>query len=294
MCWLLSRAQRWITGRSRQRGVDARRSVQPRRGQSGGRQYDHVSYNDLSTAREAFEKFPAKLRVLLSSPSQETWVSIPPADGYLQGLRSLCDEHGSLLLFDEVMTGFRVAWGGAQERYNVKPDITAMGKIIGGGLPVGAYGGRRDLMQQISPSGPVYQAGTLSGNPLAMRGGIATLDILREPGTYELLESTSKRLEEGLIAVAHDNDVPVAVNRVGSMISIFFTPAHGLKVTNFAEATQSDTKRYAAFFPRHARPWHLPPPSQYESWFLSLAHTEDVIERTLEAPDQSMAAIAKK
>ena len=251
-----------------------------------------VSYNDLTTAREAFEKFPGKIACFIVEPVAGNMGLVPPSEGYLQGLRTLCDEFGSLLLFDEVMTGFRVAWGGAQQRYNVHPDITAMGKIIGGGLPVGAYGGSRKLMEMISPSGPVYQAGTLSGNPLAMRGGFATLDILREPGTYAVLENRSKRLEDGLIAVAHDNHVPVAVNRVGSMVGLFFVREDGDRVTNFAEATRSDTARYAAFFHEMLDHGIYLPPSQFEAWFVSLAHTEDVIERTLEAVDHAMMSIS--
>ena len=251
-----------------------------------------VAYNDLAAARHAFDSYAGKVAAFIVEPVAGNMGLVPPADGYLQGLRKLCDEHGALLMFDEVMSGFRVAWGGAQARYNVLPDITALGKIIGGGLPVGAYGGSRKLMQMISPSGPVYQAGTLSGNPLAMRGGMATLDILAEPGTYEFLEERGKRMEEGLLAVAADNGVPMAVNRVGSMIGFFFVRNAGDAVTNFAEATHADAEKYKIFFHQMLDHGIYLAPSQYETLFISLAHTEEIIERTLEAADHALAAIA--
>jgi glutamate-1-semialdehyde 2,1-aminomutase len=251
-----------------------------------------VPYNDLAGAAQVFEKYPKKLAAFLVEPVAGNMGVVPPAPDYLQGLRKLCDNDGALLIFDEVMTGFRVAWGGAQTRYGVKPDLTCLGKVIGGGLPVGAYGGRRDLMEMVSPSGPVYQAGTLSGNPLAMAGGIATLEILKEPGAYETLEERSKLLADGLSKAAEASNVPVAANRVGSMLTVFFTEARGAKVENFAGATGGDTQGFAKFFHAMLDNGVYLPPSQYEAWFVGLAHSEDAIKQTIEAARRSFAACA--
>jgi glutamate-1-semialdehyde 2,1-aminomutase len=215
-----------------------------------------------------------------------------PVDGYLAGLRQLCDEHGALLILDEVMTGFRVAWGGAQVRFGVKPDLTCLGKVIGGGLPVGAYGGSRKLMEMISPAGPVYQAGTLSGNPLAMRAGIATLELLQENGSYEILEQRSDALALGLSEAAAKQNVPVAINRVGSMLTVFFVNQTGGKVTNFTEATACDRERFKTFFHAMLDGGVYLPPSQFEAWFVGLAHDETAIERTIEAAELAFAAIS--
>jgi glutamate-1-semialdehyde 2,1-aminomutase len=246
-----------------------------------------VHYNDLADAKKVFEKNPGKIAGFIVEPIVGNTGVIVPAEGYLKGLRELCDEHGAMLIVDEVMTGFRVAWGGAQVLYDIKPDITCMGKVIGGGLPVGAYAARRELMEMISPSGSVYQAGTLSGNPLAMAAGIATLEILKENGAYETLEARSAALEEGLRDAAKAAKVPVAINRVGSMICPFFVARDGQKVTNYAEATACDTARFGKFF--HAmldRGVYLPP-SQYEAWFVGLAHDDDAIKRTIKAARDS-------
>ena len=251
-----------------------------------------VPYNDLAAAQAVLERFPGQIACFAVEPVAGNMGVVPPADGYLQGLRSLCTAHGTLLLFDEVMTGFRVGWGGAQVRYNVKPDLTCLGKVIGGGLPCAAYGGARALMEQVSPTGPVYQAGTLSGNPLAMAGGLATLEILQEAGAYEALERRSAMLAEGLIDAAQSAGVPIALNRVGSMLTPFFQKTSGQLVTNFAQATASDTKAYAAFFNAMLDNGVYLAPSQYEAMFVGLAHTDAIIEKTIRAAERSFKAMA--
>jgi glutamate-1-semialdehyde 2,1-aminomutase len=250
-----------------------------------------VPYNDLSAARKAFAEYGNKIACFAVEPVAGNMGVVAPAEGYLAGLRELCDAHGSLLLLDEVMTGFRVAWGGAQTLYNVRPDITCLGKVIGGGLPVGAYGASKSLMEMISPSGPVYQAGTLSGNPIAMSGGLATLEILQEEGAYETLEKTSAALADDIIQLAAKAGVPVAVNRVGSMLTLFFTPQSSAVVTNFEQATASDTAVYAKFFNAMLDNGVMLPPSQYEAWFVGLAHDEATISQTLDAVKKSLAVL---
>lgn len=250
-------------------------------------------YNDLAGAKEVFERYPGQIACFAVEPVAGNMGVVPPAPGYLAGLRELCDTHGAMLLLDEVMTGFRVAWGGAQVRYHVKPDITCLGKVIGGGLPVGAYGGSRKLMEMVSPAGPVYQAGTLSGNPLAMSAGIETLEILKEPGTYETLEERSAALERGLMESATKHGVPVAINRVGSMLTVFFTKDAQTPVRNFAEATACNRDRFRAFFHAMLENGVYLPPSQFEAWFVSLAHSEEAIQQTLAAADASLARAAK-
>ncbi len=252
-----------------------------------------VHYNDLVEAAAIFEKFPGQIACFLVEPVAGNMGVVPPAEDYLPGLRQLCDRHGALLLFDEVMTGFRVAWGGAQVRYNVNPDITCLGKVIGGGLPCAAYGASTTLMEMISPSGPVYQAGTLSGNPLAMAGGRATLEIMSEPGAYEALERRGGMLAQGIIDAAAAARVPLALNRVGSMLTPFFVKEKGQPVRNYADATACDTAAYAAFF--HAmleNGVHLAP-SQYEAMFISLAHTDTIIEATIRAAERALQSVAE-
>jgi glutamate-1-semialdehyde 2,1-aminomutase len=247
-----------------------------------------VHYNDLEGAAKAFEQFGREIACFCVEPVAGNMGLVLPAEGYLQGLRDLCSRYGALLLFDEVMTGFRVAWGGAQTRFGVRPDLTCLGKVIGGGLPCAAYAGPKHLMQQISPAGPVYQAGTLSGNPLAMAAGMATLEILGEPGAYSQLESVSAKLAKGLGEAALAVGIPVSVNQIGSMVGLFFS---GKPVVNYADATASDTAAFARFF--HAmldRGVHLPP-SQFETFFVSLAHTEAIIESTVRAATESFAAM---
>jgi glutamate-1-semialdehyde 2,1-aminomutase len=237
-------------------------------------------YNDLAAMRRLFAAHGSEIAAVIIEPAAGNMGLVPPAPGYLEGLRQLCDEYGSILIFDEVIMGFRLAFGGAQQVYGVKADLTCLGKIIGGGLPVGAYGGRRDLMQMLSPVGPVYQAGTLSGNPLAVAAGIATLEALQEPGTYQELERKGAALAAGLADAAKAAGVPVTINRLGSVLTAFFTAG---PVTDYASALTSDTAAYARFFHAMLRSGVYLPPSQFECWFVSLAHTDEQIENTLSA-----------
>jgi len=239
-----------------------------------------LPYNDLDAVRELFEKEGELFAAVILEPVAGNMGCVPPADGYLEGLRALTEEYGVVLIFDEVMTGFRVAPGGAQERYGVVPDMTTLGKIIGGGLPVGAYGGRREIMETVAPAGPIYQAGTLSGNPLAMAAGLVTLKAALEPETHDRLEELGERWKSGMEAAASQGDVPFTINGVGSMVSIFF--AEG-PVTDFASAARSDTGAFKDLF------WHMLSrgvylaPSQYEAGFISAAHTDEDLDKTFEA-----------
>jgi glutamate-1-semialdehyde 2,1-aminomutase len=251
-----------------------------------------VAYNDLDAACEVFENFPNQIACFAVEPVAGNMGVVPPSAGYLKGLRELCTKNGALLLFDEVMTGFRVGWGGAQVLYDVRPDITCLGKVIGGGLPVGAYGASRGLMERISPAGPVYQAGTLSGNPLAMNAGLETLRILRESGAYEKLERSSERLVNRLTAAAKEAGVPVAINRVGSMFTVFFVQESGQRVEDYSQATASDTAAYAKFFHAMLENGIFLPPSQYEAWFVGLAHDDAAIDRTIAAAKEAFGVIA--
>jgi glutamate-1-semialdehyde 2,1-aminomutase len=239
-----------------------------------------LPYNDLDAVRELFEREGELFAAVILEPVAGNMGCVPPAEGYLEGLRALTEEYGVVLIFDEVMTGFRAAPGGAQERYGVVPDMTTLGKIIGGGLPVGAYGGRREIMEMVAPSGPIYQAGTLSGNPLAMAAGLATLKVALEPETHDRLEELGERWKSGMEAAASQGDRPYTINGVGSMVSIFFTEG---PVTDFASAARSDTKAFKDFF------WHMLSrgvylaPSQYEAGFISAAHTDEDLDKTFEA-----------
>jgi glutamate-1-semialdehyde 2,1-aminomutase len=239
-----------------------------------------LPYNDLDAVKELFGREGESFAAVILEPVAGNMGCVPPARGYLEGLREITSEYGIVLIFDEVMTGFRLARGGAQEYYGVTPDLTCLGKIIGGGLPVGAYGGRREIMEQIAPSGPIYQAGTLSGNPLAMAAGLATLRATQEAGFYEHLKRLGERWRSGMQEAASDGDLPFAINGVGSMVSIFFT---GGPVVDFDSAVASDTAVFKDFF------WHMISrgiylaPSQYEAGFISAAHSEEDLERTFEA-----------
>lgn len=250
-----------------------------------------IHYNDLDAARTAFEKYAGRIACFIVEPVAGNMGVVPPREGYLAGLRKLCDDAGAVLIFDEVMTGFRVAWGGAQALAAVRPDLTCLGKVIGGGLPVGAYGGARRLMEMVSPAGPVYQAGTLSGNPLAMSAGIATLEILREAGTYEQLESLSAALADGLTQAAADAGVPLTVNRVGSMLTPFFVREAGMQVSEYHQAVACDTQAFARFFHAMLAEGIYLPPSQFEAWFVSLAHTPDDIAATVKAAGRAFDVV---
>ncbi len=252
-----------------------------------------VHYNDLDGARTLFERHGGDIAAFIVEPVAGNMGVVPPVDGYLAGLRELCTKQGALLIFDEVMTGFRVAWGGAQVRYDVQPDITCLGKVIGGGLPVGAYCGGRKLMQQISPVGPIYQAGTLSGNPIAMAAGQATLDLLKEENAYQQLDTLASDLTEGLLDAASQEQVPVTINRVGSMLTVFFTDETGAVVDNYARVTSCNTAAFSRFFHALLKGGVVIPPSQYEAWFVSLAHDNQAIEQTIKAARNAFAATKK-
>jgi glutamate-1-semialdehyde 2,1-aminomutase len=248
-----------------------------------------IPYNDLEAARALFKEQADQIACFVIEPIAGNMGVVPPAEGYLQGLRDLCDESGVLLIFDEVMTGFRVAYGGAQSLYGVTPDLTCLGKVIGGGLPCAAYGGRENLMRQVSPDGPVYQAGTLSGNPLAMAAGLATLEALREEGVYEQLEKTSAQLEAGLREAASGAGVPIYLTRVGSMLCVFFSDTPDTPVTNYEQALTCRTDRFAAFFRSMLDEGVMLAPAQYEAWFVSTAHDEEAIKKTLQAAGPAFA-----
>jgi glutamate-1-semialdehyde 2,1-aminomutase len=247
-----------------------------------------VPYNDVPALERLLDEEGSRVACVILEPVAGNMGVVPPAPGYLQAVRDLTRRHGVVFVCDEVMTGFRVGPGGAQVRFGIEPDLSCFGKVIGGGLPVGAYGGRADLMDRIAPAGPVYQAGTLSGNPLAMRAGIATLEVLDEPGAYDRLEAVSARLAEGLSRAASEAGVPVTLNRVGSMLTGFFTDR---PVTDYATAATSDTRRYAAFFHAMLRRGVYLAPSQFEAAFVSLAHGDAEVEATVAAAREALAEI---
>ncbi|HEY7351044.1 MAG TPA: glutamate-1-semialdehyde 2,1-aminomutase [Ktedonobacterales bacterium] len=246
-------------------------------------------YNSLPAVEALFQEFPESIAAVIVEPVAGNMGCVPPEPGYLQGLRDLTTRFGALLIFDEVMTGFRVAYGGAQQLYSITPDLTCLGKIIGGGLPAAAYGGRRDIMNLIAPAGPVYQAGTLSGNPLAMAAGIAQLELLQQPGIYEQLEAFSAHLVAGIGAAAKSAGVPITQTRVGSMFCAFFTDQ---PVTDYATAKTASVERYAQFFRAMLAQGIYLAPSQFEAGFLSLAHHEAEIERTIQAARIAFAGAA--
>jgi glutamate-1-semialdehyde 2,1-aminomutase len=249
-----------------------------------------LSYNDLDQVRQAFAESGDQIACIIVEPVAGNMNCILPQSGFLQGLREICDEHGSVLIFDEVMTGFRVALGGVQSVYNVRPDLTTLGKVIGGGMPVGAFGGRRDIMAHIAPLGPVYQAGTLSGNPVAMTAGLKTLELISMPGFFEALGAKTEKLLHGLLGAAAAAGIPVTENHLGGMFGIFFTDQD--KVTDFAGSTACNQERFRAFF--HAMLEHgvYLAPSSYEAGFVSAAHSDDDIAATVAAAEAVFASLS--
>jgi glutamate-1-semialdehyde 2,1-aminomutase len=248
-------------------------------------------YNDVAAVRDLFARFPTEIAAVIVEPVAGNMGCVPPAAGFLAGLREVTREYGAVLIFDEVMTGFRVAYGGAQTLYGITPDLTCLGKIVGGGLPAAAYGGKRELLTMIAPSGPVYQAGTLSGNPLAMAAGAAQLEALRQPGAYERLEQLAETLEGGLRAAAQSAGVPLYLTRVGSMFCAFFTEG---PVSDETSAKRSDAAAFATYFRAMLERGVYLAPAQFEAGFLSLAHTDADIAHTIEAAQVALREVAAR
>jgi glutamate-1-semialdehyde 2,1-aminomutase len=249
-----------------------------------------LRYNDLDQVRDTFSRIGNEIACIIVEPVAGNMNCIPPVPGFLEGLRDVCDQHGTVLIFDEVMTGFRVGPGGAQGHYGITPDLTALGKVIGGGMPVGAFGGKREIMEKISPLGPVYQAGTLSGNPIAMTAGLKTLELISAPGFYETLAERTQALTNGMVERATAAGVPLSTNRAGAMFGLFFT-ADG-PVTNYEQATACDQAQFNAFFHKMLERGVYLAPSAFEAGFVSAAHGDAEIEATLEAAAGAFAEVA--
>ncbi len=249
-----------------------------------------ATYNDLDSVKALFESNPGQISSIILEPVAGNMNCIPPVEGFLEGLRALCDEHGALLIIDEVMTGFRVSLTGAHGHYGVRPDLVCLGKVIGGGMPVGAFGGRADVMQHLAPAGPVYQAGTLSGNPIAMAAGMAQLKLLREPGVYDALAAKTEKLALGLKAAADKAGVPMAINYVGAMFGVFFTSEE--KITRYDQVTQCNMEQFNAFFHGMLEEGVNLAPSAYEAGFLSMSHSDEDIDATIAAAERVLAKIA--
>jgi len=246
-------------------------------------------YNDIDAVEQLFIQFPGQIAAVIVEPVAGNMGLVPPVIGFLQGLRDLTVSAGSLLIFDEVMTGFRVHPGGAQTLYGIRPDLTALGKVIGGGLPVGAYGGRREIMELVAPAGPMYQAGTLSGNPLAMTAGIETLQAIQEPGVWDRLEATGAQLLEGLTGAAKKAGIAVTASRVGTMFGLFFQAG---PVVNWETAARSNTERFGRYFQAMLENGVYLAPSQYEAGFISTAHGPAEIAATVAAAEKAFASLA--
>ena len=251
-----------------------------------------MEYNNIDSVVQAFEQYPDDIARIIVEPVAGNMNCIPPVDGFLQGLRDVCDKYGAVLIFDEVMTGFRVALGGAQAKYNIVPDLTCLGKVIGGGMPVGAFGGKRDIMQHIAPSGPVYQAGTLSGNPVAMAAGLAALNQVKRPGLYDELSDATKTLAEGIKTIANGLGIPMSVNYAGSMFGLFFTDVE--RVTNYQQAINCNTEQFNHFYHGMLENGVYLAPASYEAGFVSAQHSPEIIQQTLQIAEKVLADVAKK
>ena len=248
-----------------------------------------LDYNNLEQVQETFSKIGEQIACIIVEPVAGNMNCIPPVAGFLEGLREVCDQYGTVLIFDEVMTGFRVSLGGAQGYYGITPDLTTLGKVIGGGMPVGAFGGKREIMEKIAPLGPVYQAGTLSGNPVAMAAGLQTLELIATPGFYDVLSAITEKLASGFVTQAEKAGIPLTYNQVGGMFGIFFTDAPA--VENFAQATACDQEAFKQFFHAMLDRGVYMAPSSYEAGFVSSAHSDDDITATLEAAEAAFAEI---
>ncbi|GGP17005.1 glutamate-1-semialdehyde 2,1-aminomutase [Oceanobacillus neutriphilus] len=249
-----------------------------------------VPFNNLDAFKEALKAWEGEIAAVIVEPIVGNFGIVEPFEGYLEEVNELTHRAGALVIYDEVITAFRFTYGSAQQLYNIEPDLTAMGKIIGGGLPIGAYGGRKDIMEQVAPLGPAYQAGTMSGNPASMAAGIACLEVLKEDGVYEELERLGKRLEEGILEKAEENDIHITVNRLRGALTVYFGVD---KVTNYREAEASDGEAFATFFQLMLREGINLAPSKYEAWFLTTEHTDSDIENTIDAVGRVFAKMAE-
>ncbi|MCM2678642.1 glutamate-1-semialdehyde 2,1-aminomutase [Echinimonas agarilytica] len=250
-----------------------------------------VSYNNIDEVKAVFDEVGKDIAAIIVEPVAGNMNCIPPVEGFLEGLRQICDEHGSVLIFDEVMTGFRVHLGGAQAHYNVAPDLTTLGKIIGGGMPVGAFGGKTEIMDFIAPTGPVYQAGTLSGNPVAMAAGLATLDLIKDPKVHAQITRSTKYLTQGFAQAAAEAGIPLATVNIGGMFGYFFTDA--AQVTSFEQATHCNVERFKEFFHLMLEEGVYLAPSAYEAGFVSYAHNQDVLDATIAAAKSAMKKLTQ-
>jgi len=250
-----------------------------------------VPFNDLDALERALDKWEDEIAAVLVEPIVGNFGIVTPHDGFLQGVNDLAHEKGALVIYDEIITAFRFTYGSAQKIYGVEPDMTAMGKIIGGGLPIGAYGGKKEIMEQVAPLGPAYQAGTMSGNPASMASGIACLEVLKQDGVYEKLDQLGERLENGILESAKKHGISICVNRLCGALTVYFGVDH---VTNYAEADASDGEAFAKFFQLMLRQGINLAPSKYEAWFLTTEHTEKDIDDTIEAVDKAFETMAAK
>ncbi|GAA0853745.1 glutamate-1-semialdehyde 2,1-aminomutase [Aliiglaciecola litoralis] len=250
-----------------------------------------MEFNNLDSVVQAFEEYGDDIACIIVEPVAGNMNCIPPVEGFLQGLRDICDQYNSVLIFDEVMTGFRVARGGAQAFYGVTPDLTCLGKVIGGGMPVGAFGGKAEIMQQIAPTGPIYQAGTLSGNPVAMAAGLAALKQISAPGLYEQLSKTTQQIAQGIKSIANKHGVPMSVNYAGSMFGVFFTDIE--RVTNYQQAINCDTKTFNKFFHGMLKGGVYMAPASYEAGFVSAMHDQAIVDKTLEVTESVFSELTR-